>query len=120
MTSGVISLSVFILILSGRSSQMTNTALYIAHYALFNIYLFLVAFLYSPSFSTEYKGIVSMIKGIFTSTDEHALPDDGHSSKKMRSEDERDNFMDKFYEQEMPELTHTTIEVEEDEILVEN
>ena len=39
---------------------------------------------------------------------------DGHQ-KKMRSEDERDNFMDKFYEQEMPELTHTTIEIEDEE-----
>lgn len=77
---------------------MTNTPLYIAHYALFNIYLYLVAFLYSPSFSTEYKGIMDIIKGLFRGDEaaEESHPD-GHN-KKVRSEDERDNFMDKFYE----------------------
>jgi hypothetical protein len=100
MTTGVILISILILILQGRSSQMTNTPLYIAHYALFNIYLYLVAFLYSPSFSTEYKGIFDMIKGVFKGDEvtEHQNTDGHNNSNTKRSEDERDNFMDKFYE----------------------
>ena len=49
MTFIVILGSLLILFMNGRTSQMTDTPLFVAQYALFNTYLFVVALLYAPT-----------------------------------------------------------------------
>jgi len=46
---------------------MTDTPLYVAQYALYNIYLYMVAFLYSPSLieQADYAGIVGQLRAMF-------------------------------------------------------
>jgi len=60
MTVLVVTASGCILLMSGRTAQMTDTPLFVAQYALYNIYLYMVAFLYSPSLNdqADYAGIV--------------------------------------------------------------
>jgi hypothetical protein len=48
ITLTVIALSLVILFLNGRSTQQVNTPLYVSQYVLFNTYMLLVAYLYSP------------------------------------------------------------------------
>jgi len=49
LTLVVILASILILFMNGRTSQLVNTPLYLSQYVLFNTYLFLVAFFYSPT-----------------------------------------------------------------------
>ena len=49
LTLVVIAASVLILFLNGRTSQLINTPLYLSQYVLFNTYMIMVAFFYSPT-----------------------------------------------------------------------
>lgn len=49
MTFVVISISIFIMLCNGNIVSNNSTTLYVSMFALFNIYMYIIAYLYSPS-----------------------------------------------------------------------
>jgi hypothetical protein len=90
---------------------MTNTPLYVAQYALYNVYMTLVAFLYAPSMEAhgDRDGMIGQISAMFTHP--------AHPDKTNVHTEEKEDFMDKFYEQELPELTDRSLNIDSDEEL---
>ena len=77
MTNLVVIGSLYILFLDGRTSQMTDTPLYVAQYALFNIYLFVVTILYSPTGENtdrKFPGLIGQLSNIFSMKNTDQLP----------------------------------------------
>ena len=107
-TLTVVIISLLILFFNGRTSAMTNTPLYVAQYALYNVYMTLVAFLYAPSMEAhgDYDGMIGHIASVFTH------PTQTDKTNTTRNTEEKEDFMDKFYEQELPELTDRSLDQE--------
>ena len=111
LTLVVIAASVAILFLNGRSQQLINTPLYLSQYVLFNTYMMLVAFFYSPvmdSIPTSRFGR-SNIKLALHSITEMFDRNASKSDNKHVDRVDHNRIMSKFYEQEMPELTKASI-----------
>jgi len=118
ITLTVIALSLLILFLNGRSTQQVNTPLYISQYVLFNTYMILVAYLYSPCMesiptsrfakSNLQKALVSL-SGILGKTKEGSSRrplSSGRTGLQGSGKVDHAQIMNQFYEQEMPELTN--------------
>ena len=63
----VVAIAQLALLLCNDQSQMINTPLYVAQLALYNVYVYLVAFLYAPNLQdhTEYQGAMKELSAIF-------------------------------------------------------
>jgi hypothetical protein len=85
MTILVITASVVLVQMNGQMHEYEKPYLFIAQYSLFNIYMALVAYLYSPCTSTKFS-----------------KPSGTEVSR------ERDVIMNTFYETELPEITEYT------------
>lgn len=115
LTLVVITLSILILFLNGKTLQLVNTPLYLSQYVLFNTYMFLVAFFYSPTMDaippsrfgqSNIKLAMNSITEMFDRTRTSKTDNKGQQTN------DRANIMNKFYETEMPELTKANIHME--------
>lgn len=111
LTLVVIASSLLILFLNGRTSQLVNTPLYLSQYVLFNTYMFMVAFFYSPT--TEAippvrggRSNIELAVTSFTEMFDRANKTDNKHSPAGRND--RSTIMSRFYETEMPELTKSS------------
>lgn len=104
LTLGVIFFSLLILFQNGRTSQLVNTPLYLSQYVLFNTYMVMIAFFYSPTMDSipATRGGQSNIKLAMTSITELVTRPSKSDNKHTSGDHSR--IMDRFYEQEMPEL----------------
>jgi hypothetical protein len=112
LTIGVIGLSVLILFMSGRTSQLINTPLFLSQYVLFNIYMFLVAYFYSPmmeSLPQIRSGSRTNLEMAMTSITELFDRKAATHKNDNKHTHDRSSIMSKFYEQEMPELTKANV-----------
>jgi len=114
LTLVVITLSILILFLNGRTLQLVNTPLYLSQYVLFNTYMFLVAFFYSPTMDAipPSRFGQSNIKVAMNSISDMFDRSRSKNDNKGQQTTERANIMNKFYETEMPELTKANIHME--------
>eukprot|EP00347_Sterkiella_histriomuscorum_P006317 403353220 len=81
MTFGVILFCISIMLFNGYRQTQNDTVMFVAFYAMFNIYMFIIAYLYSPS--------VDSLEDL--------------QYKQTRKEHE--HIMNQFYEQELPDIS---------------
>lgn len=85
MTVTVIFISVLLVQMNGQMHEYEQPYIFIAQYSLFNIYMQVIAYMYSPCTSTKFS-----------------------KPKKTDESQERDVIMNVFYETELPELGEYT------------